>query len=411
MRIWGRVRALTGHRERGIGSLEYLGMIVLACGLIIGVVLAMPYFPPKIHQVVCEVSSAISGQARDCGGEVQAAPEPEPEEPVPWFADPTLTPEERATRGKHLGGGDSFSSGEGGSAYLPGTDDDNQWKKWWDQHGLWPGEVRQNMCHRSTGAYAQILNSESGFTFTGYDFVACSGAVIDDFYLPNHEVHHVDHPNRQNEGEPPQMSFGDEFTSLITFSIGGNDVGFATVLTECITATALTHFTTSQSGGYPVPPIYCHDSPVAAEATARIQPTADRVRQLLLDLRAQAPNARIIVVGYPKFFPDPPSTETSMIQGPDQVWINSQVEALNAALAQAVLDAGGPEAGFEFVDVGDAFAGCEIGTANSCMNGLRVGLGDNFDSGRPISNGSFHPNDEGHRILAEWIAEQIRTGG
>ncbi|MBR7744507.1 SGNH/GDSL hydrolase family protein [Phycicoccus sp. BSK3Z-2] len=391
-------------RERGSSGLEYIGIALAVAALVaaVGVFLG-PRLEPEVARAWCLVTGD-SGSDCSGGGTGSAAAAGED---LPWFADPALTPEERATAGRYVGLGDSYSSGEGGSAYEPGTDEDNQWKKWWDQHGLWPGEVRQNMCHRSTAAYSQRVNADQGLTFKGFGFAACSGAVIDDFYRPNHENHNADSPNRQNEDEPAQLDSLTEDTSLVTFSIGGNDVGFADVLTECVKATAISFY----DGISGAPPSSCADSDVAAEARGRIPDTAERLTQLLADARERAPGARIIVVGYPKFFPADPSGVSSMIQADDQRWINGGVEALNDALAEAVEDAGGPDAGFEFVDPRDAFAGCEIGTADSCMNGLRVGFGDDFDSGRPVSNGSFHPNDEGHRRIADLIADRIRNGG
>ncbi len=329
----------------------------------------------------------------------------------PWYSDYRLTPEQRATKGTYIPLGDSYSSGENGSEYEPGTDDDNQWKKWWQQHGHWPGEVHQNMCHRSTKAYPQRVNAD--FDFQDYTFRACSGAVIDDFYKPNNEVHDTDHPNRQNEGEAPQLDHLDENTSLVTFSVGGNDAGFADVLTECVAATAdtlLNDTNVSPAYGISVPPTTCNGSKKAQDAEARIPDTERRLRQLLKDARERAPNARIVVLGYPKFFPPEPALTSSMVQPADQRWINAKVEELNDAVHRAVTDAGGPTAGFEFVDTRNAFAGCEIGTKESCMAGLRVGVRGNFDKGRPISHGSFHPNDEGHRRIADLVAEQIRNG-
>ncbi|NHA67325.1 SGNH/GDSL hydrolase family protein [Phycicoccus flavus] len=392
--------------ERGSSALDYIGILLAVAGVVaaVGYVLA-PRITPTTATAWCMVTG--QGSADSCGRAVPAAlPDAVPDLPSgPWYADDTLTPEQRATKGRYVGLGDSYSSGEGGSEYEPGTDDDNQWKKWWDQHGLWPGDVHQNMCHRSTGAYSQQVSGT--FTFKGgFGFHACSGAVIDDFYEPNDRVHHVEHPNRQNEGEAPQLDALDEHTSLVTFSVGGNDVGFAEVLTECVTATAVSFY----DGVSGAPPTSCRGSQAARDAAGRIPLTQARLTQLLQDIRERAPNARVVVVGYPRFFPADPSSTTSMIQPGDQRWINEQVGVLDDALRQAVLDAGGADAGFEFVDPRDAFEGCEIGTATSCMNGLRVGFGGNFDSGKPVSNGSFHPNDEGHRRIAALVAEQIRNG-
>ena len=125
-------------------------------------------------------------------------------------------------------------------------------------------------------------------------------------------------------------------------------------------------------------------------------------------MRKKAPNARILVVGYPRFFSNHPDRifDGTQIDKGDQKWINSETRHMDDVMAQAVKDAGGFDAGFEFVDVYDAFEGCEIGKDNSCMHNLDNG----FSDGKLVSNGSYHPNDRGHEKLAALVEEQIKKG-
>jgi lysophospholipase L1-like esterase len=102
--------------------------------------------------------------------------------------------------------GDSFSSGEGGGNYLLGTDATN------------------DHCHRSLNAYPELLDQSK--ILGVLDFVSCSGAITDDFFNANNEGNH----------EPAQSQALSSTTKYVTLTFGGNDLGFADVLTKCIYA-------------------------------------------------------------------------------------------------------------------------------------------------------------------------------
>lgn len=107
--------------------------------------------------------------------------------------------------------GDSFQSGEGAYDYLPLTD------------------TEQNKCHRSANAYPRRL-VDNGAVALALDFGACSGAVISDLAVP------------YAPSDPPytdgtaQLDRLDSSTKLVTLGVGGNDVGFASILKGCITS-------------------------------------------------------------------------------------------------------------------------------------------------------------------------------
>ena len=78
-------------------------------------------------------------------------------------------------------------------------------------------------CKRAAGAYAHQVAGQTGKSL---DFGACAGARTKDFYQPGKEAAQLDHLNAS--------------TSLVTFSIGGNDAGFSTLFSKCITAAPFT---------------------------------------------------------------------------------------------------------------------------------------------------------------------------
>lgn len=393
------------RREEGQGSLEYAGMVAVAGLLVASMVFAVVGTDNPISSAVsrgiCVVTSPLTGAACE---EVTASAPGQRESDVPTYQDPSLTPEEQAESGGYVALGDSFSSGEGGSEYEEGTDVDEESLEedyfTQDERPMsprYPGpriddDPYSNTCRRSTGAYGQQIAADFDFS-GGFAFHACSGAIIDDFTQPN-GGYDEDEPWKGNDDEEPQLDTVDEDTSLVTFSIGGNDANFGKALEACVAA-GLNPFDS------------CSDDDEQEQVHDDITAVGPELTELLRQLREEAPNARILIVGYPRFFPDEPlggfSDGTQIDEG-DQEFVNEETAYMNDVIAAAIEDAGGSEEGFEFVDVYDAFEGCEIGQDPSCMNNLQNGFGQ----GKPVDNGSYHPNDLGHEQLADYIEEQIR---
>jgi lysophospholipase L1-like esterase len=395
-------------RQLGQGSLELVGLVVLAALLVGGTVWAVANNGEAIKATVSTKICEITG-GTDCGGVPEPAPVPSTGT-IPTYLDPSLTPEQQAESGEYVALGDSFSSGEGGSQYDPETDENyaSEAEDYYDnldedgnpqpelychQYGCIELPVTQteppyvNMCHRSEGAYSQQVNQAFDFA-GGYTFAACSGAVTADFTEPNGD----------NDGEPAQLDNLDEDTSLVTFTIGGNDAKFADTLTGCIEA-GINPFS------------QCLDDDDERERVEQdIQRAIDNLRELLPQVRERAPNARILVLGYPRFFPEDPGSgwsDGTQIDTEDILAINDLVADMDAQIEGLVDELNEENPGsFQFVDMYDAFNGCEIGTDNPCMNNIEV----RFADGKPDKNGSYHPNDAGHDQMAEILEEAIRNG-
>jgi lysophospholipase L1-like esterase len=175
--------------------------------------------------------------------------------------------------------------------------------------------------------------------------------------------------------------------AVITLTIGGNDVGFANVLRDCVVVDCR----------------HKYDKPSGDVLAQRID---DLVRETLPPvyqaIRAAAPKSRVVVVGYPRIFPkDVPDRATAncaawgQISSDEVRYLNRATRTLNAGIADAARGAGA-----EFVDVEDAFDGKEIRCSGTTyMNRLRV-LSRLFPS-------SFHPNAAGHARLADVVAARM----
>lgn len=94
--------------------------------------------------------------------------------------------------------GDSYSSGEGLDPFLPGTD------------------TATDSCHRSTQAYSQYVLPKPDW------FEACSGQTEAALTSPT-----------MNGQERPQGSYLNQGTGLVTFTFGGNDLNWPSVLLDC----------------------------------------------------------------------------------------------------------------------------------------------------------------------------------
>ena len=258
-----------GRHERGQGSLEYGGLVLLAAILVGGIVYATGWGHPIRESVESSICEIVSGGSGNCG-----------------FPETGLSPEEQATAGDYVALGDSYSSGEGADDYLEGTNDDEATKEAINDFNgwLWPGDPHNNICRRSANAYSAGVYGS--FDFEGdYIFGACSGGVVTDYYQDN---------TSDNEGEGPQRDHITDDTSLITMGMGGNDFGFGSVMKSCVL------------GGS------CATEEHAEEVDADIDAEIDTLAQLYRDMEADAPpGARILIVGYPQMFPDQRTSPTA----------------------------------------------------------------------------------------------------
>ena len=232
-------------------------------------------------------------------------------------------------------------------------------------------------------------------------FAACTGAVTQDFFAQNHN-----HPS-----EPAQIRQLKITTTSVTFTIGGNDIGFANVLDKCVHGVALFRWK-----GYGcskdktlVSQVNSRIAALHGSGTAAITPDGTSVipiQTLLLRIHQLAPQASIAVAGYPALFGSSSSTYTKSNPAPskyvckigsggsidyqDAQWLNSEEVSLDNAISSAVATAQARGVPVRYVDaVPKDFAThglCD--SASAWVNGLSV-------SGSHAWPGSFHPSATG----------------
>ena len=371
--------------DRGTASLEYTGVLlaaaIVAVMLVVG---AQTSFAPSVQATMCRAVGALPWVDVTCDGPVSAAPEQVSYEDRDW----TYT---GITSGPMVFIGDSYGSGEGAGDYRPETDND---PNWWDR--LWGDDSERNMCHRSANAWGVGVGEEH-WGSGNYSFEACSGAT----------THESSNPNAGNPGEGPQADAVTPDTTMVFVSMGGNDVGFAPILTDCLAAMFTNNMTRSQGGGF-VPGsamVYCSDyysavDPDDPEGRTRMQVRLDRlersIREMYRDLRRRSEDgAHIVHMGYPLLL-DP--NYVGLIESKDVAYLNEMGVELNALLARVA-----EEEGVHFIDPTEAFAGHGVGSDDPWILGL--GLGDHH----ALPPESFHPNAEGQAAMRELVEEYLRS--
>jgi lysophospholipase L1-like esterase len=250
-------------------------------------------------------------------------------------AKPKPTPPPSTSAG-YVALGDSYASGAGLTPYSDST------------------------CFRSaTQAYPSLLTGRK-MTLT---FTACSGATIPTMLASQLAV-------------VPTASY-------VTVTIGGNDVGFREVLSDCIDSP----FTDG-----------CSTTGMAA-AEAAVTALPKTLIPALQEIQATYPNATVFVSGYPELFGDLTGTcrvgtyagwMPLEIGQEDGRWLNEMAGNLNAAIRSA-----SDTAGVRYADAQATFDGhglCDTGTA--WVNGPII------TSLFPltVSERSFHPTADGQKL-------------
>lgn len=165
-------------------------------------------------------------------------------------------------------------------------------------------------CLRSTNNYPHRLAASLGVA--ELRDVSCGGAVTDNLYTAQGD-------------NPPQIEALDADTDLVTLSLGGNDVGFINIILNCVTLIP---------AGTPCQDKYVVDGVDTLAAT--IDAYAPELDAALQDVRAAAPEAEVLVVGYPALLPESgPGCWPTMAFAPGDVpYLRDSEKHLNAVLAE-----------------------------------------------------------------------------
>jgi lysophospholipase L1-like esterase len=143
-----------------------------------------------------------------------------------------------------------------------------------------PVQVDAN-CARSSSNYPSLVTAR--LRRTTLTDVSCAGATTTQMW--------------QAQGtNPPQLDAVTKGADLVSLQIGGNDIGFGTIIGTCAYVAA------GAPTGSPCRAYYNATGTDRLEAA--IAQTAPKIAAVLADIHKRAPRADVVVVGYPDLLPD-----------------------------------------------------------------------------------------------------------
>ena len=145
---------------------------------------------------------------------------------------------------------------------------------------LIPQQVDAN-CARSDHNYPSIVAAAR--KATAFKDVSCSGATTENMW------------KAQGTNEP-QLDALNRDTGLVTVQIGGNDIGFSSIIGTCA------RLSSQDPTGDPCRRYYASSG--IDQLTVAIARTAPKIDAVLRAVHTRAPHARVLVVGYPDLLPD-----------------------------------------------------------------------------------------------------------
>jgi lysophospholipase L1-like esterase len=231
-------------------------------------------------------------------------------------------------------------------------------------------------CARSTADFGSLVARRMGYA--SFEDASCGGATTTD--LRTGQV-------TRGADNRPQLDAVGPRTRLVTLTLGLNDRGLATkLLVPCLTA----------PGRAPSDACKVLLGANDADADKTYAAAADRLRTALRSIRKAAPRTRIVLVGYPRIFPDEGSC-------PDRVPIvEAMVPRVRRALEVVNEDwkAVAASVGADYVDTWSMSRGHDVCSADPWVNGA---------TSAPGKAAPLHPFAAFHRAVADAIVGLLKT--
>lgn len=300
------------------------------------------------------------------------------------------------TKVQYLALGDSFSSGEGAYNYRPETDIDT------------------NHCHQSYDSYGYRLQQAIP-DISSFKSVTCSGAKVKDVILQTEDegTYNDDDSQAKEKSDPilydniiytyflPGYRLQKNFVvqnkpQIVTMSIGGNDIGFSSILQKCVdpreTKTCYSNYEQRKELVGIVNGVY----PKLLETYRQLKTGA-------------AQDAKIYIVGYPQIAKANGNCANNVHFNNDEIIFSNQlVTYLNSVIKMAA-----DHAGVRYVDVEQALTGyrlCETASSKVAVHGLSMSDSKRLvDEKAPAARESYHPNKLGQQLLANAVAKQTNN--
>ncbi|MCG0284077.1 GDSL-type esterase/lipase family protein [Streptomyces sp. PSAA01] len=303
--------------------------------------------------------------------------------------------------------GDSYSSGEG--ATEPGGKDYYAESDYYDK----TEPKSKNSCHRSKIAWSRQATlpgysksigalADSLDANMDYHFIACSGA----------RTFNILNTGRSSELAQLKQGYLDQNTSLVTLSVGGNDARFTDIVKKCVLSTIWNCQAESLDNINP------DNGEKTGGDTGRLEEWAPkwlheqirpRITATLKTIHDKAPNAEIVLMGYPRLLEDNGSCVLGM-ENVEGKWLNSVADILADEMKGAVDDANSQyKAKAVFSDPRGVFTGKAICGDPESVHGIVISGQAKADNDLPEpSMQSFHPKPAGARLYADSLEKTLK---
>ena len=160
-----------------------------------------------------------------------------------------------------------------------------------------------------------------------------------------------------------QLSAVVSTTKYVTISVGGNDAGFSSVITEC----AQPGWMSNCDGAINTAQSFINNT------------LPGRLNTLYASIKSRAPSAVVVVTGYPRIFQGEDCNAATFFSPSEETRLNQTADLLNGKLSAAAA-----AKGFKFANPTSRFIGHAVCDDVEWINGLS----------NPISE-SYHPNRSG----------------
>ncbi|MFI6288479.1 SGNH/GDSL hydrolase family protein [Streptomyces sp. NPDC051018] len=254
-------------------------------------------------------------------------------------------------------------------------------------------EVPRDGCERTDQSYPQVIDRDLGSLFELTN-VSCGAATIENITfraqepIGRHLPPFSEDPDYPFPAVPPQSAAVGPGTDVVTVGAGGNTLGFADILTQCLQLGG-------GSGGVGTP---CRDD-LADDIPNRLNKVSRDYDEMLTVLHERAPHAKILAVGYPTVIPEDTSKCQynnwehfgSITQG-DLDWLRKDVlEPFNKVVEKSV----GAHDAARFVDLYDSSLNHSVCDTGKWVEGVFTRF--------PDQPALVHPNARGHRNAADHV--------
>jgi len=238
-----------------------------------------------------------------------------------------------------------------------------------------PQQVDAN-CARSDHNYPSVVAAER--RAAAFKDVSCGGATTEHMWT-----------SQGTNG--PQLNAVERDTDLVTVQIGGNDMGFGSIIATC----AGLGF--QDPTGNPCQRYYTSSG--EDQLKVNIAETAPKVSRVLQAVRDKAPHARVLVVGYPDLLPDDGTGCYPLVPfaAKDFPYLRDTEKQLNAMLRQVA-----KQEHAEYVDTYESTVGHDMckAPADRWIEPLQ-----------PASPAApAHPNAKGEDVMAGAVLERLDKG-